>query len=95
MLDSIQAAIRPDSEGMAQMTTMPAAGHEPEPGQPEHPLGQLTTSELRDHRRDLESALAFFGRQDPVPPARDRLQARLHDVLAEQDERARIARARP
>ncbi len=62
--------------------------------QPEHPLGQLTTSELSDYRRQLESAIAFFDRQDPVPPARDRLQASLDAVLAEQDERARLARAR-
>lgn len=60
---------------------------------PEHPLPALTTFELRDFRRDLERAIAFFDRQDPVPPARARLQARLDDVLAEQDERARLARA--
>ena len=67
-----------------------------EPGtveQPRHPLHALTTYELRDYRRQLESAVAFFDRQDPVPPARDRLQARLGDVLAEQAQRARIAHA--
>lgn len=53
----------------------------------------MATFELKDYRRQLESAIAFFGRQDPVPPARDRLQARLDDVLAEQDERTRIANA--
>jgi len=51
----------------------------------------LTTFELRDHRRQLEQAIAFFGRQDPVPPARDQLQATLDEVLAEQDQRAKIA----
>lgn len=51
----------------------------------------MTTFELRDYRRQLESAIAFFERRKPVPPARDRLQARLDDVLAEQDERVRIA----
>jgi hypothetical protein len=61
--------------------------------QPKHPMHALTTFELRDYRRQLESAIAFFDRQDPVPPARDRLKARLDDVLAEQDERARLARA--
>ncbi len=61
---------------------------------PKHPLAELTTYELRDYRRELESAIAFFDRQDPVPPARDRLQAKLDSVLAEQEERARIARAR-
>lgn len=59
--------------------------------QPKHPLDALTTYELRDFRRDLERAIAFFDRQDPVPPARDRLQARLDDVLAEQDSRRAIA----
>lgn len=60
---------------------------------PKHPLHALATYELRDYRRQLERAIAFFDRQNPVPPARYRLQARLDDVLAEQDERARLARA--
>jgi len=60
---------------------------------PKHPLPALTTYEIRDHRRELEQAIAFFDRQTPVPPARARLQARLDDVLAEQDDRARLARA--
>lgn len=62
--------------------------------QPEHPLPAMTTYELRDYRRQLESAIAFFDRQDPVPPARIRLRASLDAVLREQDERARIAHAR-
>jgi hypothetical protein len=61
--------------------------------QPKHPLSALTTFELRDFRRELEHAIAFFDQQDPVPPARRRLQARLDEVIAEQDERARLARA--
>jgi hypothetical protein len=61
--------------------------------QPKHPLHAMTTFELRDYRRQLESAIAFFDRQDPVPPARRRLQAKLDDVTAEQDDRARLARA--
>jgi hypothetical protein len=59
---------------------MPAtenARQAPEVNHPPHQLTQLTTYELRDYRRQLESAIAFFGRQDPVPPARDRLQAKL------------------
>jgi hypothetical protein len=60
---------------------------------PKHPLPSMTTFELRDYRRQLEGAIAFFDRQDPVPPARRRLQARLDDVTAEQDDRARLARA--
>ena len=61
--------------------------------QPKHPLDAMTTFELRDYRRQLEGAIAFFDRQDPVPPARRRLQTRLDDVTAEQDDRARLARA--
>jgi hypothetical protein len=61
--------------------------------QPKYPLHSLTTYELRDYRRDLERAIAFFDRQAPVSPARARLQVRLADVVAEQDERARLARA--
>jgi hypothetical protein len=59
--------------------------------QPKHPLHALTTFELRDYRRQLESAIAFFDRQDPVPPTRRRLQARLDDVIAEQDDHSRLA----
>jgi hypothetical protein len=62
--------------------------------QPKHPLHALTTFELRDFRRQLESAIAFFDHQNPVPPARHRLQAKLDDVLAEQESRTRLADAR-
>jgi hypothetical protein len=75
---------------------MPAnVASEQPPGvdQPRHPLPALTTYELRDYRRQLETAIAFFDRKNPVPPTRDQLQARLDAVLAEQDERARLARA--
>ena len=60
---------------------------------PKHPLHQLTTFELRDYRRQLERAIAVFDTEDPVPPARSRLQAKLDEVLAEQSDRARLARA--
>jgi len=73
---------------------MPAA-EAPAVEQPKYRLTQLTTYELRDYRRQLENAIAFFDRQDPVPPARDRLQASLDAVVAEQDDRARNAHARP
>ena len=59
--------------------------------QPEHPLHAMTTFELRDHRRELEIAIAFSDTQNPVPPARDGLQARLDDVIAEQQDRIRLA----
>jgi hypothetical protein len=48
---------------------------------------------LRDYRRQLERAIAFFDGKDPVPPARAVLRARLDAVLAEQDERTRLAHA--
>jgi hypothetical protein len=62
--------------------------------EPKHPLHAMTTYELRDYRRQLESAIAFFDSRDPVPPARGRLQASLDAVLAEEDERVRIAKSR-
>lgn len=61
--------------------------------QPKHALHALTTFELRDYRRQLERAIAFFNGKDPVPPARAVLRARLDAVLTEQDERARLAHA--
>jgi hypothetical protein len=61
---------------------------------PRHPLPAMTTFELRAYRRQLESAITFFNKQDPVPLARDRLQAKLDAVLAEQESRARLADAR-
>ena len=61
--------------------------------QPRHPLHALTTYELTGYRRQLERAIAFFDAQNPVPPVRASLQAALDDVLTEQDDRARIARA--
>ena len=60
---------------------------------PRHPLPALTTYELAGYRRDLEKAIAFFDRQDPVPPVRADLQTRLDAVAAEQEDRARIAHA--
>jgi hypothetical protein len=59
---------------------------------PKHPLHALTTYELRDYRRRLESAIAHFDQQHPVPPARNWLATKLDQVLAEQDDRARLAR---
>jgi hypothetical protein len=70
-----------------------AADQAPRVEQPNHPLPALTTYELRDYRRELEKAIAFFGQQQPVPAVQAVMQARLDAVLAEQDDRARIARA--
>jgi hypothetical protein len=58
---------------------------------PKHPLYALTTSELSGHRRQLESAIAYYDGMDPIPQARGDLQARLDDVIAQQDDRTRLA----
>jgi len=58
-------------------------------GQPRNPVHGLTTAELKAYRRALEGAIAFFGRQDPVPPVRASLQDQRDQVRAEQDHRAR------
>jgi hypothetical protein len=58
---------------------------------PQHPLHALTTFELSGYRRQLESAIAFFDKTDPVPPARGDLQVKLDEVLAEQEDRTRLA----
>jgi hypothetical protein len=71
----------------------PAAEHPGAVEKPKHPMHALTTYELREYRHQLESAIAFFDRQDPVPAARRRLQASLDAVTAEEDDRARLARA--
>ncbi|MGH3186353.1 MAG: hypothetical protein ACRDOL_03595 [Streptosporangiaceae bacterium] len=68
------------------MATDPAPVQEPN-----HPLYALTTYELADYRSQLENALACFGKTDPLPPSRDDLHARLDAVIAEQDDRARLA----
>ena len=73
---------------------MPAtAATQPTPAvdQPKHPLHALTTYELAYYRRRLKNAIAFLDKQDPVPPIRADLQAALDKVLAEQDDRTRIA----
>jgi hypothetical protein len=75
------------------MSAAVAPGPAPRVSQPEHPLPAMTTYELRAYRRQLEDALAFFDAQHPVPPVRDGLQARLDDVMAEQQSRQRIADA--
>ena len=75
-------------------STTDTTGQPPAVAEPRHKLPELTTYELRGYRCDLEQAIAWFDRQDPVPAVRDRLHAALAAVIAEQDDRARIARAR-
>ena len=61
---------------------------------PKHPLYALTMSELRDYRARLESTLGSFSVKNPVPPAGDQLQDALDAVLAEEEDRKRLADAR-
>jgi hypothetical protein len=58
---------------------------------PKHPLYALATFELRDYRRDLERAIAFWDTKDPVSPVRSSLQVELDAVIAEQDDRGKLA----
>jgi hypothetical protein len=67
------------------------ASQPPPVAEPEHPVDQLTTWELRDYRWDLECALAAIPAD---APARAQLTARLATVVAEQDDRAKIRAAR-
>jgi hypothetical protein len=60
---------------------------------PEHPLYALTTYELTYYRRRLENAIAYLGKQDPVPAIRATMQTALDRVIAEQDDRQRLASA--
>jgi hypothetical protein len=75
----------------AQPGTTPAP-QPPPVAEPEHPLDQLTTWELRNYRQDLEHALGAIPAD--VPVARAQLTARLAAVSAEQDDRAKIRAAR-
>ena len=58
------------------------------PPVPPHPLDALTSYELRDYRRLLERAIEGISPGAPVQAA---LRAKLDAVLAEQDDRARMA----
>jgi hypothetical protein len=69
------------------------AAQAPPVNTPKHPLSAMTTYELRDYRRQLENAIAFFDRQVPVPAVRDDLQATLSALIAEQESRERLTRA--
>jgi hypothetical protein len=70
------------------MSTEPVAVEKPE-----HPLYALTTYELRDYRRHLERAVGYYVMHHPEAPVLAALRKTLGDVLAEQDDRARAARA--
>jgi hypothetical protein len=57
---------------------------------PKHPVHALTTFELRDYRKHLEHAIKGIS---PDAPVQALLRRKLDQVLAEQDERARMTRA--
>jgi hypothetical protein len=57
--------------------------------QPNHPLHALTTYELARYRRELEHAIKGIAADAPVQAD---LRGKLAEVLAEQDERARLTR---
>jgi hypothetical protein len=69
---------------------MPATAEQPPPvDEPKHPLPQLTTYELAAYRRQLQAAVAFFERTQA--PVLARMQDKLAQVVAEQDDRTRLA----
>jgi hypothetical protein len=57
---------------------------------PEHPVYALTTSELNQRQRALEHAIGPAAPHAPVPES---LRNELADVIAEQEQRARIRQA--
>jgi hypothetical protein len=61
---------------------------EPQTAEPKYPVHQLTTSELTRYRRELEHAAKGIS---PDAPVQTELRRRLDVVLAEQDEREKIA----
>lgn len=64
-----------------------------EPGivsQPKYPLSQLTTSELSRYRRELEHAIEDIS---PNAQVQADLRRSLDAVIAEQEDRARAAKA--
>jgi hypothetical protein len=61
------------------------------PNQPAHPPHSMTTYELRDFRRELEHAIKGISAD---APGQADLRRKLEEVLAEQDQRARIQQTR-
>ncbi len=59
--------------------------------QPSRPLPALSAAKLTACRRELEHAIAYFGKQEPAPLVRAGLQPRVDQVTATQDDRARTA----
>jgi hypothetical protein len=72
---------------MTTVTPGPAPGVQA----PRHPLHALATFELADYRRQLEHAIRSCEQDLPPAPALEHLRGALTEVIAEQDDRARIA----
>jgi hypothetical protein len=71
---------------------MPATAEQPPlVDEPQHPLAQLTTYELAAYLRQLQAAVAFF--EKTQAPVLARLRDKLAQVVAEEEDRARLARA--
>jgi hypothetical protein len=73
------------ARNQAAMPAEPAAV-----GPPEHPLYALTTYELKDRRRELERAIKGIAVDAPIQAD---VRRALDAVIAEQEDRARSARA--
>jgi hypothetical protein len=58
------------------------------PDEPCHPLPAMTTYELRNYRRELEDAIKCIASDAPIQAD---LRRKLDEVLAEQEDRARLA----
>jgi hypothetical protein len=72
---------------MTTVTPGPAPGAQT----PRHPLPALATFELADYRRRLEHAISSCEQDHPAAPALAHLREALTEVIAEKDDRARIA----
>jgi hypothetical protein len=58
---------------------------------PAHPLHALATFELAGYRRQLEDAIRSWEQDHPAAPALADVREALAQVIAEQEDRARIA----
>jgi hypothetical protein len=72
------------------MTTV-TPGQAPGVQTPAHPVHALATFELAGYRRQLEHAIRSCEQDHPAAPALADLYEALAEVIAEQDDRARIA----
>lgn len=71
---------------------MPTTAEQPPPvDEPKHPLAQLTTYELHAYLRQLRAAVTFYERtRSPVLAL---MRDKLARVVAEQEDRVRLAQA--